>query len=104
MKEQISTIVCKKCGVIHQKENLIIETIPLPGGGSHKKATCPICKSFIQFIRHSVPALYFGKYKGKTISVVAKQDPSYLQWLAKQDIKSARLKAAIEEALCQTQK
>ena len=99
MTEQISTIVCKKCGVIHETKNIIIEMIPLPGGGSHKKATCPICKSFIKFLAHSVPALYFGKYKGKTISEIAQKDPSYLQWLVKQDIKSARLKSAIEEAL-----
>ena len=104
MTEQNSTIVCKKCGVIHETENLIIERIPLSGGGSHKKATCSICKSFIKFLPHSVPALYFGKYKGKTISEIAQKDPSYLQWLVKKDIKSSRLKSAIEEALCLTQK
>lgn len=102
--EQTSTIVCKKCGVIHDTETLILETIPLPGGGRHIKVICPICKSFIKFLPHSVPALWFGKYKGRTISEIAQKDPSYLQWLVKQDIKSARLKAAIEEALCQTSK
>lgn len=104
MTEQTSTIVCKKCGVIHDTENIIIETIPLPGGGGHKKATCPICKSFIKFIPHATPSLYFGKYKGKPISEIAQKDPSYLQWLVKQNIKSARLKSAIEEALSCPQK
>src|SRR3972149_7403170 len=98
MTQQTATIVCKKCGVIHETKNIIVETIPLPGG-SHKKATCPTCKSFIKFLPHSIPALHFGKYKGKTISEIAQKNPSYLQWLAKQDIKSAGLKAAIEEAL-----
>lgn len=104
MPEQNSTIVCKKCGVIHETKNIIIETIPLTGGGSHKKATCPICKSFIKFLPHSVPAIYFGKYKGKTISEIARKDLSYLKWLVKQNIKSARLKSAIEEALSCPQK
>ncbi len=63
MTEQTSTVVCRKCGVIHETENLIIKMISLPGGGSHKKATCPMCRSFIKFIPHSIPALYFGKYK-----------------------------------------
>ena len=103
MTEQTSTIVCKKCGVIHEPENILIETIPLPYGGSHKKASCPTCKGFIKFLPHSVPTLYFGKYKSQTISEIARKDPSYLQWLLKQNLR-ARLRAAIEEALSCPQK
>jgi uncharacterized protein (DUF3820 family) len=103
MTEQNSTIICKKCGVIHETKNLIVKTIPLPKG-SHKKATCPTCQSFIKFLPHTVPTLYFGKYKGKSISEIAQKDPSYLEWLLSKGVKSARLKSAIEETLCKISK
>ena len=104
MTENISIVVCRKCGVIHETKDIIIETIPLPGGGCHKKASCPTCKSFIKFLPHSAPTLYFGKYKGKPISEIVQKDPSYLHWMLKQNIRSARLKSAIEEALSCPQK
>lgn len=100
MVEQNSTIVCKGCGVIHETKNLIIETIRLPNKGSHKKAICPTCKSFIKFLPHSVPTFYFGKYKGETVSEVAQKDPSYLEWFLAQGVRNLRLRTAIVEALC----
>lgn len=95
-----NSIVCKKCGVVHETKNLIIETIRLPNKGSHRKASCPACKSFIKFLPHSVPTFYFGKHKGKTISEITQKDPLYLDWLLSKGVKKAKLKAAIEEALC----
>ncbi|WP_347275413.1 hypothetical protein [Candidatus Kuenenia sp.] len=93
-----STIVCKSCGLIGEP---IITTIPLPTG-SHKKAICSGCKKFIKFLPHSIPALYFGKYKGKTIAEIARKDPSYLQWMDSNNIGLGSVKTAIKEALaCQ---
>ena len=103
MTEQNSTIVCKSCGETHETKNLIIKIIPLPKG-SHKKATCPTCKSFVKFLPHGVPTLYFGKHKSESISEIAQKDPSYLEWLLLKGVKSARLKSAIGGTLCKMPK
>lgn len=105
MLQEKSTEICKKCGVIHKPENLIIEIVSLPNKGYHKKVSCPSCKNFIKFLPHTAPILCFGKYKGKAISEVAQKDAPYLKWLLDQSVGTARLRTAIREALtCKTQK
>ena len=41
---------CKKCEVEIERNNLILEEIPLPNGGKHTKAICPECGHFIKFL------------------------------------------------------
>ena len=94
-------IVCKKCGEIINADNLKTQQIALKQGGYHLKACCPSCQSFIKFIPHSEPKLYFGKYKGELISEVVKKDAPYLRWLLSENLKPAKLKSDIREALCQ---
>ncbi|KAA0242825.1 MAG: hypothetical protein EDM70_12655 [Candidatus Brocadia sp. AMX2] len=103
MLQEKSTEICKKCGVIHKPENLIIEIVSLPNKGYHKKVSCPSCKNFIKFLPHTAPILRFGKYKGKAISEVAQKDAPYLKWLLDQSVGTARLRTAIRGALtCKT--
>jgi len=39
----------------------------------------------------------FGKHQGKTLGDILAEDASYLDWLSGADIRSPRLKQAIEE-------
>ncbi len=94
-------IVCEKCGEIIDAVNLKTQQIALKQGGYHLKACCPSCQSFIKFLSHAEPRLFFGKYKGELISEVAKKDAPYLRWLLSENPKSAKLKSDIREALCQ---
>lgn len=104
-KEKIpATIICKKCGVVHKAQDLHIEKIPLATGDHHLKTSCPACKNFIQFLRHSEPAFHFGRHKGRTIRDVAESDPSYLEWIMANSIGARSLRNAIREVLCKTQK
>ena len=93
--------ICKKCGEILDDCKLQKQKILLNSGGFHLKASCPSCGSYIKFLPHSTPKFFFGKYKGKLISEVAKSDPEYLRWLLSENIKSKKLVADIREALCQ---
>lgn len=83
-----TALICKRCGSVYKKPT--IEKIPLVDGGFHDKASCQ--------------ALYFGKYKGQTISEIARKDVGYLKWLLAQGVRNVRLKSAIEEAVCKVQK
>lgn len=94
-----NTLICKNCGSIQEAKNLIITIIPLSSGGDHQKACCSECGRFIKFIQHSVPALYFGKYKGTTIAEIARKDLPYLKWMDENNIASGNIKAAIKEVL-----
>mgnify|MGYP003525310854 FL=1 len=92
-------IICKKCGLIHRLGETKIKKNYLSNGGYHEKAYCENCGTFLKNLPHAKPAkLYFGKYKGGFINVIAKKDSSYLQWLIKQEIKIS-LKNSIIEAL-----
>lgn len=97
-----TALICKRCGSVYKKPT--IEKIPLVDGGFHDKASCPACGGFIKFLPHTEPALYFGKYKGQTISEIARKDVGYLKWLLAQGVRNVRLKSAIEEAVCKVQK
>jgi len=39
----------------------------------------------------------FGKHKGETLRDVLRDDPTYLDWLAGEDIRSPALAAAVKE-------
>lgn len=92
--------ICKKCGEILDDDKLKKQEVALKQGGFHLKASCPSCNNYIKFLPHSPPKFFFGKYKGKFISEVAKSDPTYLRWLLSEKIKP-RLASDIKEALCQ---
>ena len=56
-------------------------------GSKHLRAQCFNCDTFYQFIKAEEtkdPVLYFGKYKGQTLSKVFEDDPAYLDWLARE--------------------
>lgn len=48
--------------------------------------------------RDGAPRITFGKYKGKSLQELAKEDPSYLQWIADKDF-SEQTKQLAEDAL-----
>jgi len=81
-------LICKNCGLEQDELTAKIEKHFLANGGYHLKALCSDCGAFIKNMPHSLPQiLHFGKYKGKPIAVIAKENPAYLRWLYNQDIK-----------------
>jgi DNA polymerase-3 subunit epsilon len=48
--------------------------------------------------RHNEAAFAFGKYKGRSLREVAKQEPSFLEWMLAKDF-GAETKAIVERAL-----
>lgn len=89
-------LICKSCGVCQSTLEAKIEKHYLPNGGYHIKAHCFECGTFIKNMPHSLPRiLHFGKYKGKSIAEVAKENPAYLVWLVGRDIRD-NLKHAIQ--------
>lgn len=93
------SLTCPKCGLEQSEMEANVTTKPLPQGGSHRIARCNNCNSYIKNIPHSsVSMLWFGKYKGKPIVTVAKEDPKYLGWLLSTNPKD-KLKQAIKLAL-----
>jgi hypothetical protein len=95
----LEEFICKKCGLVQTLGETDIKNDYLPNGGYQQKFYCSNCKAFLKNHRHSrVWKFYFGKYRGKPISVVAKEDASYLKWLYTQNIRMS-LKESIEEEL-----
>lgn len=92
----MSELACNQCGVIGEPHT---EQIPLAAGGFHLKASCADCGAYIKFLPHSAPSIFFGKYKGKTVTEIAVSDPEYLRWLARQEWCKPKLKTAIDELL-----
>lgn len=92
-------LTCKKCGLFVDETDCKIEHLPLPSGGFHLKCSCPDCGSYIKFLPHSEPKLYFGKYKGKTIKEIAKEDKEYLKWLLTTDKGDTELGKNIRQEL-----
>ena len=92
-------LICRQCGLEQDELKAKIEKHFLSNGGYHMTAHCFQCGSFIKNMPHSLPQiLHFGKYKGKPIAVVAKENPSYLRWLCNQGIKD-NLKNSIQTEL-----
>lgn len=92
-------LTCKKCGLYFFDIDGKLEHLSLPSGGFHIKCSCPGCGSYIKFLPHSEPKLYFGKYKGKTIKEIAKQDKEYLEWLLTTDKGGTKLGRDIRQEL-----
>lgn len=91
-------LICKNCEKSFDELAVKIKKDFLPNGGYHLKAYCPECNIFIKNIPHSMPkVLHFGKYKGKPIAVVAKENTSYLRWLCNQDIKNNLKQSILDE-------
>ncbi|MBT9175596.1 MAG: hypothetical protein DDT22_01276 [candidate division WS2 bacterium] len=89
-------IVCRHCGLCQNLLTAKISKHYIPNGGYHIKALCSNCGRFIKNIPYSIPqVLHFGKYKGKPIAVVAKENPAYLRWLCGRNIKNS-LRKSIE--------
>ena len=88
-------IICNHC--IKQVEP-VTEKIPLPAGGFHLKASCPICGMYIKFLSHSIPEFHFGKHKGELMADVWETNPEYMQWLLSQEDIRPTLKKQLEES------
>jgi len=89
-------VFCPDC----KSEKIRTERISLASGGHHIKASCVPCGRFIKFLPHDSPRFYFGKHRRETVTEVAANDPSYLEWcLSKNIIRNARLKDAVEDAV-----
>lgn len=92
-------LVCKKCGLCQSVAKANVTKKPLAQGGYHSIAKCYDCNTFIKNLPHSkVEMLWFGKYKGKAISTVAREDRQYLKWLLTTNLKQ-NLKTVIEQEL-----
>jgi len=88
-------VFCSYC----KSEEIRTERISLANGGHHIKASCTPCGRFIKFLPHDLPRFYFGKHKGKNVTEVASNDPSYLDWcLSENVIRNGRLKDAVMKA------
>lgn len=95
-------VVCK-CGKKFDDESKNIKTImhKCSNGTDHKRALCPACgteqwRALPQ--GKPIDVFYFGKYKGRQIMEIVKEDVNYCKWLLSQNIKD-KLKLTIDEAL-----
>lgn len=87
---------CKKCGSVfsdYKTEDRIISN-----GTMQRKASCPECGAYIKFLPHTEPKMYFGKFKGETLSWIAENHRWYLTWLLTTNIKN-NLRENVEKAL-----
>jgi len=86
-------LICVHCGVLNEYKTVM--------KSNQLTAYCNCCGSYIKNIPHSIPALHFGKYKGRTIETMKEKDEvSYLHWLLKSEIKlSNPLKEEITKQL-----
>ena len=96
-----------RCGHVFDDEGKDIKTTMqmYSNGINHKKALCPNCgirqpRALPQ--TQFVEVLYFGKYKGRRIDDIAKEDPGYLQWTLENMDLSGRMRMSIETALHDT--
>ena len=97
----MSQLTCTKCGLMFMDIEGTIEEIPLKGGGSHLKCSCPGCGLYVKFLPHATGGniFYFGKYKGKTVEEVHKIDPKYLTWLLTEKIGGKKIESAIRKTI-----
>jgi hypothetical protein len=73
-------IICKKCGLINDFRTEL--------KNNQNTAWCNGCGSFLKNIPYAKPALYFGKFKGRTIeSMTSKEESQYLHWLINSDFR-----------------
>ena len=93
-------LTCPKCKQEQSELEAITTNIPLFQGGYHLTARCYKCNAFIKNLPHSEGSdkLYFGKYKGKFISEIAKTDKRYLEWLLTTNLKES-LKFKIQQEI-----
>lgn len=92
-------IQCNKCLETFHSKNGKIEKIPLAHGGMHIKLSCPTCGGFIKFLAYEESRLYCGKYAGKSIKEIYREDPQYLDWALHNLRISDRARKNIEEVL-----
>lgn len=74
--------VCKKCGCIFKEWKINPRTFT--NGTFHLEARCPECNWFYKYMPQKEGTdfkLYFGKYSGKMVSEVMREDFEYLWWL-----------------------
>lgn len=73
--------------------------------GQHLRADCPECGTYLKYLAQSIPKLFFGKFKGKPVDEVAREDPRYLAWvLDKSNIRLTQsLRRSIAQALGRTE-
>jgi hypothetical protein len=95
-------MTCKYCGGETTEELQLFAN-----GTKHIKIICVECGRFQQFkqrVDDSDFVMPFGKYKGKTISEIIKDDRQYAIWVSEK-VKSnnvkRRFKAILEQGLCQ---
>jgi hypothetical protein len=73
-------LICTKCGCVNEYRTEL--------KNNQNTAWCTCCGSFIKNIPYAKPALYFGKFKGRTIeSMTTKEEAQYLNWLITSDFK-----------------
>ncbi|NCU42357.1 MAG: hypothetical protein EOM19_06610 [Candidatus Moranbacteria bacterium] len=73
-------LTCKSCGSI---EEPTVTEKTFSNGSVHKEARCPSCGAYIKYLAgepNPLDTMYYGKYKGRTIMSIAKEDPDYAQW------------------------
>ena len=91
---------CKKEQEIKEKE------VIFKNGTKHLEARCDICDRYIKYLPHILPAdtkLFFGKYKGKTLLEIKREDQEYLYWLYEQTWCKNSLKEKIDYILANQQ-
>ena len=75
---------CRNCGVVGE----LAERDKTFNGITHRELFCTACGAHQRFLRQDKPAaehvMPFGKYKGKTLGWIKKNDLGYFQWAAEQ--------------------
>ncbi len=77
---------CKSCGVIVTADSLVTRLETFSNGTVHKRGSCASCGRFVKWVRHAVPKMYTGKYKGRELEWIADNDPEYLKWFLNKDL------------------
>ncbi len=67
--------------------------------GPHMKAVCSKCGAYIKFVSVTPKdeiKIHFGRYKGRLMSDIAKEDSEYLRWVYEQAWSNKKLKEDID--------
>lgn len=71
---------CWHCGKSYEESELKKAPQVIADGRTQIRGECPR-GHFVTFLPQGPKRLYFGKYKGKTIREVGREDKQYLQWV-----------------------
>lgn len=98
MTEDSSIIFyCRDCAM---DKICIVTDVTFKDGRIHKEARCETCGRFYKYLSQGLPdTFYFGKYRNRLMSEIAKEDPDYIKFMLNTDTIKYGLRQKLEKAL-----